>query len=543
MPSDEQTELPDSDAKNVTIEVSFGKSSSINYNIALALAHELPYSETGKGQDIRHRVKVEFPLDNTAVLGKIRNLVNLIASWRSARFLLNGKPYQYNWELDREIGAIRDCYDQRQKSLLADHYCDGKSAPDQEVGYFGCRFVTAVTHVGAPRDYHTRESRRWYQFGTLADDHKSFRVDKPQILGVVKASTEAHLCTKCPVFDWSRVARRIAELPEVIDLGPESYFEVKFSEANTSKALGIQPKHKSGDIRISVKALLGDEDESDECPVERCIPNVRYSDVAGQQPALEEIRNVVELPLTHPEYFLQMGIEPQRGIILYGPPGNGKTLIAKAVATEAKAHLEIISGPEIKSKWVGQSEQNLRKAFVRARKLQPSIILIDELDSIAPRRDLMTQQHDVSLISQLLVLLDGMETRGQVAVIGTTNRIDAIDPAFLRPGRFDYHICVPAPDRAGRLAVLTVHLSKMKAADDTKGVASQIDLDGLADRMDGFSAAEIAAVCREAGLVAIKQAIQRGMPAGQVSVTKDDIAVATVRIRSKRVNTENGPEQ
>ena len=179
------------------------------------------------------------------------------------------------------------------------------------------------------------------------------------------------------------------------------------------------------------------------------MPNVRYADIAGQDQALAALRQIVQLPLTHADYFAALRVEPQAGILLYGPPGNGKTLLAKAVATESQAHLEIISGPEILSKWVGESEAQLRQIFARCRQWAPSVLLIDEIDCLAPRREGMSQQYNVQLIAQLLVLLDGLEARGRVAVVAATNRLEALDPAICRPGRFDYHIEVPLPDRSG----------------------------------------------------------------------------------------------
>ncbi len=258
---------------------------------------------------------------------------------------------------------------------------------------------------------------------------------------------------------------------------------------------------------------------------------MRYSDIAAQDAALEEIKNVIQLPLTHAEYFCGIGVDPQRGVILYGPPGNGKTLIAKAVATESDAHLEIINGPEILSKWVGQSAENLRHVFERAKRLEPAVVLIDEIDAIAPTRDHVTHQHDVSLISQLLVLLDGIEERGRLAVIATTNRIRAVDPAIRRPGRFDYHIEVPLPDGAGREAILRVYKGKMRFTE-------QVDLGWLARNTDGFSGAELAATCREAGLIAIRHGITAGITPKDLIITQEDLAKALEAILQKRLANE-----
>ncbi len=206
-------------------------------------------------------------------------------------------------------------------------------------------------------------------------------------------------------------------------------------------------------------------------------------------------------------------------MILYGPPGNGKTLLAQAVATETAAHLEIVSGPEILSQWVGGSEAQLRQVFARARAHQPAVILIDELDALASRRDGAGQPHHAQLVAQLLVLLDGLDARGQVVVLATTNRLAAIDPAILRPGRFDAHIAVPVPDRGGRLAILHRH-APPGLAEAPRRLAQ------LAARTAGWSGAELAALCRAAGVAAIKRAVAAAQPAGAVRVQRGDVQIA-----------------
>jgi transitional endoplasmic reticulum ATPase len=266
----------------------------------------------------------------------------------------------------------------------------------------------------------------------------------------------------------------------------------------------------------------------EEAPAVRNVPAVRYADIAGQDAALAQVKNVIELPVSHADYFEALRVQPQSGVILYGPPGNGKTLLAKAVATECNAHFELISGPEILSRWVGQSEANLRRIFERARELAPSVVLIDELDSIAPRREYLSQHHEVQLLSQLLVLLDGLEDRGRIAVVATTNRLEAIDPAVRRPGRFDYHIEVPHPDRQGCAAILRVCLGKMKTRPGLR-------IEKLAEAAEGFSGAELAALCREAGLHAIRRGLAQGIPAHRLAVSSEDLRQALAALRAKRV--------
>ncbi|TDA35367.1 AAA family ATPase, partial [Candidatus Nezhaarchaeota archaeon WYZ-LMO8] len=184
---------------------------------------------------------------------------------------------------------------------------------------------------------------------------------------------------------------------------------------------------------------------------------VTYDDIGGLKEAIQKIREMVELPLKHPELFKKLGIEPPKGVLLYGPPGCGKTLLAKAVANETDAHFYAINGPEIMSKFYGESEQRLREIFEEAKKNAPSIIFIDEIDAIAPKREEVTGEVEKRVVAQLLALMDGLETRGNVIVIAATNRPNAIDPALRRPGRFDREIEIGVPDKQGRLEILQIH--------------------------------------------------------------------------------------
>jgi transitional endoplasmic reticulum ATPase len=235
-------------------------------------------------------------------------------------------------------------------------------------------------------------------------------------------------------------------------------------------------------------------------PVKRVeeIGGVTYEDIGGLHEELQRIREMVELPLKHPELFRHLGIEPPKGVVLWGPPGCGKTLIAKAIANETGAHFISINGPEIMSKFYGESEARLREIFKEAEENAPSIIFIDELDAIAPKRSEVTGEVERRVVSQLLALMDGLKSRGQVIVIGATNRIDAVDPALRRPGRFDREIRIGVPDRNGRKEVLQIHTRRMPLLDD-------VDLDELANITHGFTGADLAALCREAAMNALRR--------------------------------------
>jgi transitional endoplasmic reticulum ATPase len=233
-------------------------------------------------------------------------------------------------------------------------------------------------------------------------------------------------------------------------------------------------------------------------PVESRIPRVTYEDIGGMKEIIQKVRELVELPLKHPELFKHLGIEPPKGILLYGPPGVGKTLLAKAIANETNAYFIAINGPEIMSKYYGESEQRLREIFETAKKNAPAIIFIDEIDAIAPKRDEVIGEVERRVVAQLLTLMDGLESRGDVIVIAATNRPNAVDPALRRPGRFDREIEIPLPDKQGRLEILQIHTRNMPLADD-------VDLERLAELTRGFTGADLAALVREAAMHALRR--------------------------------------
>lgn len=231
---------------------------------------------------------------------------------------------------------------------------------------------------------------------------------------------------------------------------------------------------------------------------ENNMNEVGYDDIGGCRKQMAQIREMVELPLRHPQLFKAIGIKPPRGVLMYGPPGTGKTLMARAVANETGAFFFLINGPEVMSKMAGESESNLRKAFEEAEKNAPAIIFIDEIDSIAPKRDKTNGEVERRVVSQLLTLMDGMKARSNVVVIAATNRPNSIDPALRRFGRFDREVDIGIPDATGRLEVLRIHTKNMKLADD-------VDLEALAAETHGYVGADIASLCSEAAMQQIRE--------------------------------------
>ncbi|MCD6558425.1 MAG: CDC48 family AAA ATPase, partial [Palaeococcus sp.] len=335
------------------------------------------------------------------------------------------------------------------------------------------------------------------------------------------------------------------------NLLPVGFGELKFVVVSTAPKGIVQITHNT-EVEVLPQAVELREET---------VPEVTYEDIGGLKDAIQKIREMVELPLKHPELFERLGIEPPKGVLLYGPPGTGKTLLAKAVANEANAHFIAINGPEIMSKFYGESEERLREIFKEAQENSPSIIFIDEIDAIAPKREEVTGEVEKRVVSQLLTLMDGLKSRGKVIVIAATNRPDALDPALRRPGRFDREIEVGVPDKQGRKEILQIHTrgmplepaydkqdvlkilrtfireerykkEKLEALiEEIEGTKDELEikeilkseneiygevkaklvdkmLDELANRTHGFVGADLAALAREAAMVVLRRLIK-----------------------------------
>ncbi|MBN1784686.1 MAG: CDC48 family AAA ATPase [Candidatus Bathyarchaeota archaeon] len=251
------------------------------------------------------------------------------------------------------------------------------------------------------------------------------------------------------------------------------------------------------------------------------VPNVKWEDIGGLAEVKEELQEAIEWPLKYPEIFAHMNTSPPKGVLLYGPPGTGKTMLAKAVANESEANFISIKGPEVLSKWVGESEKAIREVFRKARQASPTIIFFDELDSITPVRGsgLGSSQVTERVISQILTELDGLEELKDVVVIGATNRIDIVDSALLRPGRFDKLLKVPIPDLDARKQILKIHLEKKPLADDVK-------IDELADKTEGYSGADLAALANTTSMLVIKEHIAKSKTLEKAKETLKDLKIS-----------------
>ncbi|HKW05306.1 MAG TPA: CDC48 family AAA ATPase [Nitrososphaerales archaeon] len=261
----------------------------------------------------------------------------------------------------------------------------------------------------------------------------------------------------------------------------------------TFQVLGVSPMADA--VLITQRTIFAISEKGETL---RGVPQVTYEDIGGLKDEIQKVREMIELPLRHPEIFEKLGVEAPKGVLLYGPPGTGKTLLAKAVANESNAHSISISGPEIMSKFYGESEARLREIFKEAREKAPTIVFIDEIDSIAPKREEVTGEVERRVVSQLLSLMDGLEARGKVIVIAATNRPNAIDPALRRPGRFDREIEIKVPDKKGRFEILQIHTRHMP-------LTQEVDLERISSITHGFVGADLEYLCKEAAMKTLRR--------------------------------------
>lgn len=309
-------------------------------------------------------------------------------------------------------------------------------------------------------------------------------VMKGDIVSLGGTKTRKSTMSRSPFFD------EIFDMLEGEDyLGGSFFSDLKFVIVDTQPKQGVIISDNT-EIKYNPEAVELKEDEE--------VPDVSYEDIGGLSEEIKKVREMVELPLKHPEIFERLGIDPPKGVLLHGPPGTGKTLLAKAVANETNSHFILINGPEIMSKYYGQSEENLRKKFEEATENAPSIIFIDEIDAIASKREETHGEVEKRVVAQLLAIMDGLQSRGRVVVLAASNIPNVLDPALRRPGRFDREIEIGVPDKDSRLNVIKIHTRHMPLADD-------VDLKEIANLTHGFVGADLAALTKEAAMVVLRR--------------------------------------
>ncbi len=428
-------------------------------------------------------------------------LLALVGRWQHTRITLNGQSV----EAER-LARLLACYRARLASPDRRAHCAGAAVHQTAVGavrqLFPCRLI--------PISEGNEDG--WFHHGHLTRDGV-FVLDKGGLRQAVAQGLSDSLAAHCPALFPAEVDGVVDHLPDRIDPGRdprwvyrEGWQNGRFVPVGVQKradlpSAGPRPQRapEAPGARPPAEEAVRGPGPHEPVAGRAATPigTVRYADIGGLGPQIRVIRENVELPLRFPELFSRLGVDPHRGILLCGPPGTGKTMLAKALASECQAGFVAINGPEILSKWRGDSEANLRRVFEEAAAAAPAVVLIDELDSIAPDRSRVQHNHEAVLVSQLLTLLDGLADRGQVVAVATTNRPELIDPAVRRPGRLDLLLEIGVPDEACRADILRIHSRRMPLAPD-------VDLAALAAATPTFAGAHLAAVCREAGMECLR---------------------------------------
>ncbi len=487
---------------NFTIQ--FSQSRSSEYDRAAGFASGFDkFTPVGADSEF-NRVET----DNHEVLDKFdlfQELMATIANWKIAKVIYRSSVVEPA-AFFQSVKNTAECYQGFALSKHQTGYCqEGKA------DCWGCRQLSGIVlhHDAAPFD---ERSRYWYRFGEFTSK-SVWTINKETLTQALINISELKRVDFCPIFQFSFFRRLIAALPTAIDASDTGkwgkvYLEETVSDVRQWKAINIYHKVSSAPADKPQRILVRDKPypakPTPKPPLGeklRQIPETTFEDIGGISDIIQLIREVIELPIKRPELYDYLGIRPYRGILLWGEPGNGKTLIAKAIAHEVKAHFIPIIGPDILNKSFGESEKNLRAIFGEASRLQPAIIFFDEIDSIAQSRLAgETTKWYATVVNQLLSLMDGIREFGNVTVIASTNRPDLLDPALMRQGRFDYKLEVKKPNLHGCLEVLQVATRGMPLADD-------VDLFALAEAVIGLSAAEITFIAKEAALIALRRTV------------------------------------
>ncbi len=525
------------------LQIAFARSTSPTFPIirrrldALAKLGSLDITKDDKDRESWFELSITRGLVENAK--RIDNLLKIVRAWKTTEVSLDGELIGKHALQDfmNRLEDTRRCWLKRKKK--------GPDACKRDCA-IGCDALNIwastewLNHSGC-------DEPTWWAVGNL--DGERVTVDKDALKHQIDVERNEGV-RLCPCFDREAVQTRIDALPSAIEASAEGWNTLYNkdgeaawlwpADAKTPPTLRTTKDNpwRSGGLNIRVgfgkDIERGENSTTDDFQAvssipQRTIPPMRYADVQGQDKAIEAVRDLIELPIRHADLFVRIGATPRAGgVILAGPPGTGKTLLARAVAGECSAHVETVSGPELLSKWVGETEASLRSIFERAKSLAPSVILFDEIDCLAVSRGSADAQYQKSMVTQLLALLDGLEERGNVFVIATTNRPDDIDPALCRPGRFDRVVEMGPPDESGRVAIFHHYLEPLvlDPALDPDRLATE-----LASLTPGLTGADIAHVCQQAARLCVKDALRRQSLPDAMAIREEHFRRSLTRIQ------------
>ncbi|RKJ40556.1 AAA family ATPase [Acutalibacter sp. 1XD8-33] len=480
---------------------------------------------------------------NTLVLGmeeirqcefEIKGILETIRNWTKTEYFIDEERATLT-DINT-IFTIVDCEAGCSSCIHPEEYC-------YENAGWGCKSLDLIS-LRKDSYYSYRLSNCWYEFGHF--ENNVWNIDKEQILFMLQKEVKKKKVNICKHFSYERLQKALDTLPNIIEVTEDGDWEYKYRNAplgmRQSEIIGVKPREKREKDYRSPFSLSLFEDKQ-EIPVNdtKYVPTTTFKDIGGLDEIVQQVREVIELPLIAPYLFEHYRIKPHKGILLYGPPGCGKTLIAKAIANEISAHFVSVSGPEILNKFIGQSEANLRKIFEEAKKMRPAIIYFDEFDSISSTRDADGNPLMATVVNQLLTLLDGIDENSRICAIASTNRIDMIDDAIKRPGRFDYVIEIQKPSLEGCKAIFRIHTENMPVAKDFD------KNDFVEEWLVGCSGAEIDFVVSEAAYNSIRRTVDIGRTfeintnidiTDKNVIVKEDFVKAAITLKESRARAE-----
>lgn len=470
------------------IKIKFGSSSSQNYKKAINLSKKFDKFTPSSDNNAFNQITIEMEELRTK-FKYIEQLYQIIQSWKASEFSINDKPTEIN-DIKKLFEVIKCAYEYS-NSVIPEDYCK----KGQKWLGWGCKFLGTIKRDLESFYYLGGRYKYWFHFGNFSNP-TTWVIDKSRIKEALKKESEINNLILCPKFNLDDSYKILDSLPDSIDLNETSNWKIQYEEnidgqVIEKKPIGIIPSRFENEDNISINIANITKQQNDIKLKNRFIPDIKFTDIGGIEDIIEKIREIIELPLKKPDLFKYLGIKPHKGILLYGPPGCGKTLIAKAIANEVNAHFISIKGPELLSKYHGQSEENFRSIFDQGRALAPSIIFFDEIDSIAQKRSGEENLRiDARIVNQLLTLMDGVEDYEDLCIIASTNRPELIDDALLRPGRFDYILEIKRPTKQGCYKIFSIHTQNMPISKNFNSIK-------FAEKLDGLSGAEISYVARE----------------------------------------------
>lgn len=478
----------------MTIKIVFYKSSSKYYDSACLRCESIGTFSQDKNVNTLTVDIADIKKSTQQFFG----IVDTVKNWSKTEFYIEDE--QTTAQKIESLLSIINCENNCSNCIAIDEHCY------EDMGW-GCKFIDSIAL--RQKSYYSRYGKwSWYEIGHFKED--KWIVDKTRILDLLTNEISSKYLSTCSYFSVERVKNAVAVLPDIIEVTDkdECKWEYKYREAplglNQTEIIGIKPKEtnsNSGGFGFSISIGGKSKDDSENQAQKKTVPTVTFADIGGIDEIVQQIREVIELPLIAPQIFEHYHIKPHKGILLYGPPGCGKTLIAKAIANEINAHFITVNGPEILNKYIGQSEANLRKFFEEAKQYSPSVIYFDEFDSISSTRDAEGNPLMATVVNQLLTLMDGVDETERICAIASTNRIDMIDEAVRRPGRFDYVIEIKKPSPEGCKSIFRIHTAKMP-------IESSFNKDKFVEaNLIGCSGADIAFVASEAAYNSIRRTV------------------------------------